>query len=526
MATATTAAVSSNFDHLQDVSMFDLFRTEVEDNALQIETGLVEVERGGEELPQVWRSLMRAAHSVKGAARMVNISAGVQVAHAMESCFVAGQQGKIPASRDLVDLMLRGKDLLVAIARTPEAQIKGWVTGEHADVIKGYSVTCETFLLDPPVARVEQARDEEAGVEDSQDKDVGHSHEEPEAEAEEAENPDGHDENPETESESAAESTPATPLAASKESAAAPLVTARPREVKPPVPPAAQPNPRGTPSRPATHISNSGPVSTAGPAPASGSGDSNRMLRVTAEHLDRLLGLSGESLVNARRLHALADGMRRLKRMHRQVIQLIDRAKTDSKDERLGQILQEAHGKAMDSQHYLVARLGEMDRYDREAVDLSHRLYRRAQACRMRPFADGIQHFPRMVRDLATTLGKEARLEMAGVAVEVDRDILDQLEAPLTHMIRNSLDHGIEFPDERALAGKPPVGVLRLEARHAAGKLIVSFSDDGRGMDIEHIRSVVLERGLATAATAERLSQAELLNFLFLPGFTLRDEVS
>lgn len=527
--------------------MFDLFKTEVEDNATRMENGLVEVERreaelaaveervaaaadalaaagerpddalraahaeadeAGEAAAQVlaqeWRSLMRAAHSVKGAARMVNIGAAVQVAHAMENCFVAGQDGRVFASRAFIDLMLRGKDILVAIARTPEADVTQWAAAgtERAQIVSAYVAECEAFLANPapreatppPVETPASAAPAAAA--------------EPKPEpvpAPEAEVSAGCD----------AEPVPAEPISAE----AAPVDPAHAPA------PAPQRAPQGSAgrARPATHI-NAVPGDAAA-KPATGE-EAGRMLRVTAEHLDRLLGLSGQSLVNARRLHSLADDMRRLKRMQRQVIQLLDRARGEALDERTQHYLHEARMKAEESQEFLVGRLGDLDRYDREAVDLSHRLYRRAQACRMRPFVDGVQHFPRMVRDLAATLGKEARLEISGKATEVDRDILDQLEAPLTHMIRNSLDHGIEFPSERARSGKPAVGLLRLEARHAAGKLIVSFTDDGKGIDTEHIRAVVLQRGLANAATAERLTSQELLHFLFLPGFTLRDHVS
>ena len=108
----------------------------------------------------------------------------------------------------------------------------------------------------------------------------------------------------------------------------------------------------------------------------------------------------------------------------------------------------------------------------------------------------------------------------------VDRDILDSLEAPLNHLIRNALDHGIEMPEERAAAGKSPAGTIRLEARHRAGMLQIVLGDDGRGIDLERLRAKVVERGLTTAAMAGRLSEAELLEFLFLPGFSTKEKVT
>lgn len=123
-------------------------------------------------------------------------------------------------------------------------------------------------------------------------------------------------------------------------------------------------------------------------------------------------------------------------------------------------------------------------------------------------------------------LGKQAKIEIRGLDTEVDRDILDKLGAPLTHMIRNSLDHGLESPEERENLGKNPIGTLILEARHTAGMLVITLSDDGRGVDPERIRQKVLERKLASADMVARLSEAELLEFLFLPGFSTAGKVT
>ena len=168
----------------------------------------------------------------------------------------------------------------------------------------------------------------------------------------------------------------------------------------------------------------------------------------------------------------------------------------------------------------------ELEGFVRRSANLSGRLYREAQLSRMRPFADRARGFPRFVRDLAGTLGKSARLDLVGANTQVDRDILEKLEAPLTHLLRNALDHGLESPDERALAGKPTEGTLTLEARHSAGMLIVVLSDDGRGIDLETLRAAVVLKQLTTQETAARMSEEELVEFLFLPGFSTRDRVT
>jgi two-component system sensor histidine kinase and response regulator WspE len=174
----------------------------------------------------------------------------------------------------------------------------------------------------------------------------------------------------------------------------------------------------------------------------------------------------------------------------------------------------------------LLENIEELEDFARRGEDLSGRMHHEVLKSRMQPLADALQGFPRMVRDVARQLGKRVEFRVDGETTGVDRDILDKLEAPLNHLIRNALDHGIEPPDERVAAGKRPVGTIRLEARHRAGMLQVTLADDGRGIDASRLRAKVVARGLAAPAMADRLSEAELLEFLFLPGFSTRDDVT
>ena len=174
----------------------------------------------------------------------------------------------------------------------------------------------------------------------------------------------------------------------------------------------------------------------------------------------------------------------------------------------------------------LTRHVEDFESFARRNEDLSNRLHHEVIVSRMRPLADGIRGFPRMVRDVARTLGKQVKFEVRGETTGVDRDILDKLEAPLSHLIRNALDHGLELPVDRAAAGKPAVGVIRLEARHRAGMLQITLTDDGRGIDVEHLRSKAVGRGLVARQVADQLTELELLEFLFLPGFSTKDQVT
>ena len=174
----------------------------------------------------------------------------------------------------------------------------------------------------------------------------------------------------------------------------------------------------------------------------------------------------------------------------------------------------------------LTRRCEEFESFASRTEDLSSRLHHEVLASRMRPLADGIRGFPRLVRDVSRSLGKQVRLEVRGEQTGVDRDILEKLEAPLSHLIRNALDHGIEQSDRREAAGKPPAGTILLEARHRAGMLQITVTDDGEGIDIGHLKSRAVTLGLVSPQVADQLSAAELLEFLFLPGFSTKSVVS
>src|SRR5262249_21804765 len=111
-------------------------------------------------------------------------------------------------------------------------------------------------------------------------------------------------------------------------------------------------------------------------------------------------------------------------------------------------------------------------------------------------------------------------LVVAGDRTEVDRDILEKLESPLSHLVRNALDHGLESPQERTHTGKPPAGTITVEARHRAGMLHVMVSDDGAGIDLTKLKKKIIDRGLNSPEVVAKLTEAELLEFLFLPGFS------
>jgi two-component system chemotaxis sensor kinase CheA len=145
---------------------------------------------------------------------------------------------------------------------------------------------------------------------------------------------------------------------------------------------------------------------------------------------------------------------------------------------------------------------------------------------RMQPIGNAWQKFPRVVRDLANELGKLIELEMQGAETELDRQVLDLIKDPLTHMVRNSADHGLETPQQRRAAGKPEQGRIRVSAYHEGGHIIIQMADDGRGLDTDRIKAKAIAQGLATAAEIEKLSEAQIHKFIFTPGFSTATKVT
>lgn len=427
-------------DQMRDASLLELFSLEAEAQTQVLSAGLLALERDPTQADYL-ESCMRAAHSLKGAARIVGVNAGVSVAHVMEDCLVSAQERRLVLRAEHIDALLQGTDLLTRIA-TPGNSI-------GAQDVDAY-VALMGQLLDPAAAQ--------------------------------------------------------TPVVSPRIETQAEAFRVEPAEAEPLA--ATEPLPKGK------RVTEGG----------------ERVLRVTAERLNSLLDLSSKSLVETQRLKPWLATMQRLKRQQSNGLRALEELNVHLKEHALSlqaeEALNDARRLLAETQQLLAQKTAEMDEFAWQAGQRAQVLYDTALACRMRPFADVLSGQARMVRDLGRSLGKQVRLEIEGDKTQVDRDVLERLEAPLTHLLRNAVDHGIESPEQRVLAGKPAEGLIRLRASHQAGLLVLELADDGAGVDLERVRRSVVERGLSPEQTAANLSEEELLTFLFLPGFSLRDTVT
>ncbi|RMD86713.1 MAG: histidine kinase [Candidatus Dadabacteria bacterium] len=157
---------------------------------------------------------------------------------------------------------------------------------------------------------------------------------------------------------------------------------------------------------------------------------------------------------------------------------------------------------------------------------ITSELQEQVMKTRMQPISNVWNKFPRVVRDVAKSCGKEVRLEMEGKETELDKTILEAIKDPLTHIVRNSVDHGIELPEERAKRGKPEEGVLKLKAFHEGGYVIIEISDDGAGIDPQKVKAKALSQGLLPESELDAMGDQELQRLIFMPGFSTAKEVT
>jgi two-component system sensor histidine kinase and response regulator WspE len=443
---------------LSDMSMLDLFRMEAADYCTKLSEGLVAL-GNDPSATELFESMMRAAHSMKGAAKIVGLDAAVGLAYAMENFFVAAQKEKILIEGKAIDILLNSIALLTTIAEIAETESEKWFAEHKAEIdglIKGLAnlATREKTTTPPPAHKgspktVKPPESVSAGKDPEQEKDV-------------------------------------------------PQKTKKKEDKK--------------------------------PARRKDDKEGLRAIRVSAQNMDRIMGLAGESLIESRWLPAFNKNLLQLKYRQDELYASIDQIRENlqaiESDEMTINLFGDLQHKLELCRSTLSQDMEVLEDHARHATNISHRLYKEIVTSKMRPFSEGIRGFARMVRDVARELNKEVNFEIVGPDTMVDLDILDKIEAPLNHMIRNALDHGIEPPDDRVAMGKPKKGTIKLEARHNAGMLSIIVSDDGRGVNLEELHHAIVERKLCGPDMAADLSEHELLEFLFLPNFSTKKKVS
>ncbi len=419
----TAAKKSTSLDEVNhdeqnvDLDMFDIFLQEADSQLSQLSENLLGLEKKMGDVALI-DSLMRICHSLKGAARVVSIGWLVELAHAMEDCFLSVKNGKVKADSTFADIMLECTD---------------FITSAVAQKMRNINPSESRRLVDV-LLRLKD------GVHDAQ----------------------------------------------------------------------AIPTNFYKPSNRLAHKDLS-------------------FVKVSAKNLSKLMELAAESLVETRRIEPYSNALMEIKNNTEQIARSLENAIY---------MLEGCAGAEAAQSHLEQARLSMrkttddlrlhsnlIAEYSRRSVAISDKLYSEVMESRMRPFSDGVVGLPRMVRDIAKSIGKKIDFEIEGARTAVDRDVLEKLEAPLMHIVRNACDHGIEFPEERIAMNKEPSGKIVMRAWHSSGFLKIMISDDGRGISEASVKKKISERGLVNDSMLDSLSHEELYSFLLLPGFTTKSEV-
>lgn len=447
-----------------DQQILALFFVELETQTGILSDGLLALEANVHDSEAI-ASLMRAAHSIKGAARVLGITDLIHLAHGLEDAFQKVQRQDVPVESHTIDVMFSAIDLFSNISKAGPTDFEGILASQRAQVLDTThqleALGQDSYAVPPAPKKSEDPPPSEA-----------------------------------------VKPPPAVDVRQGLDTA--PIVKN---------PTVASSQRRLNEAKQATRLARK-----------------DRVVRVTADYLTRLMGLAGELLVESRWLHPFSDALLHLKKSQYELSGIVDILRATVNEKVLGeegeQYLLDLQHKTHGCRENLARHLEELELFIRRHATLSDRLYRQVITSRMCAFGEGVEAFPRMVRDLAKQLGKKVRLEIVGRSTTIDRDILDKLKAPLNHLLRNAVDHGIEMPEQRIAQGKPAEGTIRLEARHRAGVLNIIVSDDGRGIDAQEIRAKIQALHLVDADMAKNLTDAELMDFLFLPGFTTASVVT
>jgi two-component system sensor histidine kinase and response regulator WspE len=440
---------------MDEIPLLELFREDADGQLDLLAEAIVAAERNGTTGDSV-AICMRAAHSLKGAARVIGLDAVVRLAHAMEEVFQAARNGRITLTAADADRLLATVDLVRRICRVEEAELEATLEAEAAAI----DTLVETLTA------VGQGR---API--------------PE---------------PAPASEPLAEPAPG------------------PDAVPAPAP---IPEPAPTPA-PASPVITEALVQTSATATATPSEPARTVgaIKVTPEAIGRLMALSAEVAVELRQLERHVEALSGIGRSLSALTASLRPAPGEPPPAGFAQL-------AVLSRQLSDVR-GDLEQLAADSRRAADDLHHDVLATRLRPFGDITSALPRVVRDLARQLGKEVRLVLRGTETAVDRDILAALEGPLGHLVRNALDHAIEPPDEREAAFKDAEGRLVVSAAHRGGALVIRIEDDGRGIDAEKVRARAVERGLVQPGMAASLTGDEVLEFLFLPGFSTAGQVT
>ncbi|MBV8331902.1 MAG: chemotaxis protein CheA [Candidatus Eremiobacteraeota bacterium] len=451
------------------------FRDEAEELLQQIDADLLKLEEcvnTGQTDPEMINSLFRALHTIKGSGGMLGFTDVQGLAHKLENLCDLLRKDRMPLSETVVDLLFHGRDLLTdhvesAVTGAPPPSGVAEYTSRLDQFVAIYEET--SHVIEGRTGPELKFEDAAGGAENKQVSGA-------EVDAFEAE---------------------VARLLAEAE-------TGQPVAAPQPAPEPAAPPPAA--EAPAVEAPAQPEAAAAKPAAkgqdAQKRGSIHQTIRIDIERLDALLNLVGELVINRTRISDIANTLERL---------MNDRAT--------------AGDSTMGASHAIVAPLAK-DLADSAALlaRTTNEIQESIMKVRMVPIGQVFDRFPRLVRDVAKARGKEVQLLISGAETDLDKTIVDEVGEPLMHLLRNSVDHGIEPPDVRQQRGKGRAGTIRLNAYHEGNQIIIEVTDDGGGIDLDKVRARGIRQGLISSE--DRLTDRELIELIFTPGFSTAEVIS
>lgn len=469
-----------------DFDVFGIFSEEAAEQIKKLTDGILKLEKTPSNMALLTNA-MRDAHTLKGAARAIRFNSIKELAHRLEDLFNQAQNGTLTFTTDLVTPVLTTLDLIQSLLNNADKanlQEKPPEVEQMLDLLK--------VILDHPEQPerwgLEQAINASAreGTPISSDQTPDSEHLSP---------PHSVDSNTQTD-----------------ESLA--LL----EEAHPSIPQSSQDQTTKEPTDPSTQAS---PSST---QPASA------IFQIEAAALDRMLRQTGELKVTQQLSDELVKQFKsyleQSMRLSSQLDKLNYHATEGIVDLSFSAAMKQIRTTQKGLQETIAQGVQDIEHLSNRLFHTSNHLDDEVVNARLKTLADILGEFPRMVRDLALEHGKHIELEIRGDDVKLDKTVLDVIRVPMLHLLRNAIGHGIELPDQRTQQGKTSTGKLCISASQAEGQIFIEMRDDGCGINPQSILDKVIERGDLTEETAAKLSSDELMQFLFLPGFSTAKEVT
>lgn len=454
--------MSYHADELLEI--LSIYKAETEEHLQKLNEGLLSLEKAPRRT-ETLEEIFREAHSLKGAARMIGFEAVEKIAHGLEDLFGLARKGELDFGRHVFDVIFVALD---AISKLTDA----WLENPGSP----------SPPVDDLLERIRSVRTSGAEI--------------------------------------PADVSPATPApVASPEPVPAmiapppPVAPAGARTTEPLTPPSAAVADRPADDHPA-------------PAPETGVRQIEETIRVTTQKLDDLMNQIGEILVTRIKFD---ERLAEIRLIERQIEQLqgswiaVRRRVGQGADAWAVREIGDRVARLQDDIRHLATGFNEdtlrMTLVSGELQDSINRV-------RMLPLSALFNLFPRLLRDIARQEGKEIELVVEGGHAQLDKKIIEDLKDPLTHLLRNALDHGIEKPEDRRRAGKRPAGRLRLSATQKASSVVIEIEDDGAGIDLERVRALALRRGFAKDAELREMTDQQVLGLVFRPGFSTKGMIT